>query len=610
MIFKYLCIGLFLTVIAMEAHTQPTITKIEPANWWVGMKWNTVQLMLYGKNLNGIEAKFEGDALKIKAIHTLPNPNYAFIDVEIPENTRAGNYNLWITQNGKTQKIAYPIWQRTDMKGRNQGFNPSDVVYLITPDRFANGDISNDKMGDRFNDFDASKPERRHGGDLQGIIQHLDYIKEAGFTAVWLNPVQENAGRGSYHGYAVTDLYKIDPRFGTNELYKTLVEKAHELGLKVIFDHIANHIGIEHAWMKDLPMEDWLNGTLENHITDKHYKHSTVDPYSDSNSEKLLKTFWFVDDMPDLNQQNPYLANYLIQNTLWWMEYSGLDGIREDTYPYPFQEFMTAWEQAILREYPNTNIVGEIWENQPAYIAAYQKDSYLPTHFTTNLPTVMDFPLMDAMRGYLLGEKKLEGIYHIFVQDYLYANTDNLFTFLDNHDISRGIFHAKGNTNKVKQMLTVLLTTRGIPQILYGTEINMMGGESHVELRQDFPGGFPQHTRNAFTASGRTPEENEVFLFLQKLLYFRQQHPALYKGQFIQYPLQWSSQVYKYIKRDEKNVFLVLVNGHDTVKTVELAELQPHFEGRQKGKDIFTNQEVDLKEVSIAPYGVLLIQVK
>jgi glycosidase len=580
---------LFLLVYLSLPGQDFSVEKVEPPNWWTGMKWNKVQLMLYGDQLDGLSARFEDERLRVEAVHNLPNISYAFIDIVIPEELPAGDYVLQLKRGTAQLELAYPLRDRRPAEGKYQGFDNSDAIYLITPDRFANGDPSNDQSGDRFRDFDPADPEKRHGGDLQGIIEQLDYIKDLGFTAIWLNPVLENAGPGTYHGYAATDLYHIDPRFGANEDYRRLVEEAHRRSLKVIFDHVANHIGIHHPWIADLPMDDWLNGTVAEHRQDKHYKHAIADPHADPHTEELMRTFWFVNSMPDLNQRNPYLAKYLIQNTLWWIEFSGLDGIREDTYPYPFQEFLSDWEKAVLEEYPQFNIVGEVWANEPAYISLFQKDSPLPRGFETNLPTVMDFPLMQAFRNYLQGEGTLNEVYTVFAQDFLYANSDMLLTFMDNHDTPRGIFIAgEENAAKVRQVLAMLFTTRGIPQVLYGTEINMTGGERHVDLREDFPGGFPGHQRSAFTETGRTAGEQAMFHFLKKLLHLRKEHPALYKGTFLQYPLKGNDDVYKYLKTLYGEQYLVVVNGHGEERKVDLSELQHHLKGRTVARDLLT----------------------
>lgn len=567
--------------------------RVEPPNWWVGMQWSSVQIMLYGTQLKGCSVRFTDDRLQVTAVHTLPNPSYAFVDFTIPPDLPAGDYTMIVENETGEFQFSYPIHEREREDDRHRGFSQEDVVYLITPDRFANGNRENDDLPG-LGDYDPTEAGKRHGGDLQGIIDRLDYLADLGVTALWLNPILENNGRNSYHGYAATDLYRTDPRFGTNEDYRRLVQEAHHRGLKVIFDHVNNHIGINHPWMADLPMPDWVNGSREDHLTDKHYLLSITDPYAAPNSAALQKTFWFVDDMPDLNQRNPFLANYLIQNTLWWMEYTGLDGIREDTYPYPDQEFLADWAEAILTEYPHSNIVGEIWALQPGYIAQFQKESHFRRDFDTHLPTVMDFPLSEAFRTYLRGEGRLRDIYDVLAQDFVYTDPSRLLTFLDNHDMARAAYEADGDIDKLKQALAILLTTRGIPQLLYGTEINMIGGESHVELRADFPGGFPEDERSAFTEAGRTDTENELFNFLRRLLQLRKKYPALTKGQLVHYPMNWNNNVYKYLRIDGEEQVLVLVNGHEEAVHADLSELEPLLGTQLKLTDLLEDKTFDL----------------
>lgn len=589
-----LVIGLLfvLATSACGATAQtPMVDRIDPPNWWVGMQWDTVQLMLYGADLDSLTARFAEDGPEVTAIHPAASDAYAFVDVRIPDGLAPGTYTLELSRNGRTRTVAYPIQARKPGEGRNQGFGPEDVIYLAMPDRFANGDPSNDRVEGMLDEYDPSDPGARHGGDLQGIIDHLDYLEELGVTALWLNPVLENRGPGSYHGYAATDLYRIDPRLGTNEDYRRLVEEAHRHGIKVVFDHVNNHIGVAHPWVENPPTESWLHGSPENHLSDAHYKLAVSDPHADPRSLEALKSFWFVDGMPDLDQRDPLLARYLIQNTLWWMEYTGLDGIREDTYPYPYQAFLADWAEAILAEYPATNIVGEIWDGAPAYIALFQEGSPLGRDFETNLPTVMDFPLSDAWRAYIAGTGTLQDVYRVLAQDFLYGDPSNVMTLVDNHDMPRALFVADGNTRKVKQAFTMLLTTRGIPQVLYGTEIGMVGGESHVKLREDMPGGFPGDERSVFDEAGRNPAEAEMFDHLQRLIRLRQTHPALTRGDLIHYPPTWNDDTYRYLRTTDEETILVAVNGYEDERMIDLTELAHRLPADGRFVDLMTGRE-------------------
>ena len=565
------------------------------------MPGQTVQLMLYGDGLHGLMAQFPDGGPQVMAVHTVANPRYAFVDVHLPDDLAPGTYPLTLRAKGQATTLDYPLLARADTAGRHQGFGLGDVIYLITPDRFANGNSTNDHVPNEglLDEYDPSNPGMRHGGDLQGIIDRLGYLADLGVTALWLNPVLENSGRVSYHGYAATDLYRIDPRFGTNADYQRFVAEAHRHGLKVIFDHVNNHIGVRHPWVSDPPTPTWFNDP-DNTLPPSHYKLATTDPHADPASVARLREFWFVAGMPDLNQRDPFLATYRIQNTLWWIEYAGLDGIREDTYPYPDQDFLADWAATILGAYPRFNIVGEIWEGMPSYLALYQTESYLPRDFETNLPAIMDFPLGDAFRAYLRSEKPLLEVYKILSQDFLYTDPDNLLTLFDNHDMTRGIYEAQGDTRKLKQVLAMLLTMRGIPQLLYGTEINMRGGASHVELRADMPGGFPGDTRDAFTPEGRTAEENDVFDFTRHLLHLRKQHPALTHGRTVHYPPRfireapWRLDVYTYLRTHGDDQVLMIVNGHDELRTESLDRLAHQLPSNARFTDLMTGEPVSV----------------
>ncbi len=544
------------------------IEKIEPPNWWANMKLNKIQLMIYGEGLDNVSAAFENNFIKIEKISPPQNPSYLFIDIEIPHSITPGTQRLLLKKENQTITLDYDILQREDAKGRYGGFGQEDVVYLIMPDRFVNGDPSNDVVEGFIEGVDRSNPSMRHGGDLQGVIDKLDYLADLGITAIWLNPIVENNTKVSYHGYAATDLYKIDARLGTNELFKKLVDEAHKRNIKIIYDHVANHISINHPWLNNLPTDNWLNGTAENHIVTNHRKFSLSDPYADSSVIKANVDGWFTHYMPDLNQRNPFVAAYLTQNMIWWIEYTGLDGIREDTYPYADQKFMADWAKAILDEYPSLNIVGEIWDNDPVFTAYYQHRSKVRKEFDSYLPSVMDFALYNTFYNYLKGNAGLYKFYEHFAKDFIYADPKNLMTFADNHDIERAIFSAQGNINKLKIVFTILLTTRGIPQILYATEIGMIGGKSHGELRADFPGGFPGDERNAFTKEGRDERENEIFNFLKELLNLRKEYRSLASGKMLHLsPVQ---EVYFYFKilDDEKTV--VIINNNSEERSVKL----------------------------------------
>ena len=565
---NHIKIILVFLVIAFQLYSQNLeINRIEPPNWWSNMAHNKVEFMLYGKNLQNLKVIENLSDLKSISISNSASPDYCFIEVEIPPNVKSDQYKILITNNSDTVSLTIPIYERKNCKDCYNGFDQNDIVYLITPDRFSNGDESNDYKTGFVQDYPFKSEMGRHGGDIQGIIDHLDYIKETGFTAIWINPLIENNSVMSYHGYAATDLYKIDPRFGTNELYLELVTKAHQKGLRVIFDHINNHIGINHPWVINPPFNDWFNGTKENHFITPHEKISIYSSYSSELTRDSTIEGWFVEEMPDLNQRNPFLARYLIQNMIWWIEYTGIDGIREDTYPYSDQKFLSEWNAAIFEEYPEFNITGEAWIEDPAFLSQYQKDSKLNDQINTNLPSVIDFGLYRAIRDFSSPNGSVKSLYETLAKDFLYTDPNSLLTFADNHDIERIMYAANGDTSKFKLALTFLLTTRGIPQIFYGTEIGMVGGKSHGELREEFPGGFSDHKRSAFNREGRTKLENNIYTFIKNLIHLRKEHTAFSKGSLIQFPPK--DELYVYFRIDDYEKVLVLINNKDDVKNIK-----------------------------------------
>lgn len=538
--------------------------KIEPSNWWVGMKDTQLQIMLYGHNIReaGICINYPG--VIITQISKPDSPNYLFVYLDIKE-AKAGTMPIEIHLDNNTQVIPFPLLERTMEGEKRMGFSKADVLYLLMPDRFAQGRDNNKvKMRNRYS-INRRKPSLRHGGDLEGIRQHLDYFTDLGVTALWFTPVLENDspdnnGFSTYHGYATTDYYRIDPRFGTNDDYKRLIDEAHAKGLKIVMDMIFNHCSIDHPWIKDMPAKDWFNnpewlsapktaaqttdgehsttyagGVNELYVQTNYRLTTTVDPYASERDLSTTVDGWFVPSMPDLNQRNPHLMTYLTQNSIWWIETMNIDGIRMDTYPYANAEAMAGWMQRINHEYPNFNVVGESWVTAPAFTAALQKDSRIAA-VNTHLRSVMDFSFFESI-NYAKGEETddwwngLNRIYNTFVYDYLYPNPSSVMAFIDNHDTDRFLGNSK-NIAQLKQALALLLTCNRIPQIYYGTEILMNGTKSTTDgdVRKDFPGGFPNDKRNAFTSEGRTKKENELFHWLRTLLHWRKQNEVIIKG--------------------------------------------------------------------------------
>ena len=592
-IFTFLVIICF--YVSVSFPQSLSVTKIEPSNWWVGMKWNNVQLMIYGENLSNAEVKFSDDRLRVINIQSVENSNYLFVDVFIPDDIPGGDYTLFLSDADDEIEIIYPILLREFPAESHKGFSNEDVIYLVFADRFCDGNPLNNNIGDSLDEFTSADLDGRKGGDIEGIISKLDYLKTLGVTAIWITPLLENNMWMSYHGYAATDLYKIDPRFGSNHLYNILVDEAHKRGLKIILDHVSNHIGINHSWIKSLPTEDWLNGTPENHINAHHDKMAFLDLHGDSSVVEFTTDGWFQNYMPDLNQRNLLLKKYLIQNTLWWIEYSGLDGIREDTYPYSDQQYLSDWAKAILNEYPNFNIVGEIWKGVPSIISGYQVDSPVREHsFGSNLPSVTDFALADAIRWYLNGEKSIYQVYETLAQDIVYNDPDNLVVFMDNHDIERGMFLANGNVGKFKIALNLLLFTRGIPVIFYGTEIGIEGGMKHGELRQPFPGGFSDDNRNAFTKEGRTEKGNEIYNYITELLKLRKEYPVLSRGKMQH--IYTGGDLYVIIKSNLDERAIIILNTGEKEITIQPSRIKMFLQDVKNLRNIKSGKEFQLND--------------
>ena len=516
-----------------------TIKKVAPAFWWAGMKNPQLQILLYGEHIASAEVSISSKDIMLQEVVKQENPNYLLLYMNTSE-AAPQKFEIILKQGKKQTVVPYELKQRRPSASKVEGFNSSDVLYLIMPDRFANGDASNDIVPGMLEaKVDRNDPFARHGGDLKGIENHLDYIVDLGVTSIWLNPIQENDMKeGSYHGYAITDYYQVDRRFGSNEEFRNLVEQAHGKGLKVVMDMIFNHCGDQHHLFRDMPSKDWFN--FKGKYVQTTFKTATPsDPYASDYAKKIVVDGWFSECMPDFNQRNRHVATYLIQSSIWWIEYAGINGIRQDTHPYADFEMMSNWCKAVTEEYPDFNIVGETWIGSNVLVSYWQKDSKVAAPKNSHLRTVMDFPLMDQMNNAFDEETNdwNGGLYRLFdylSQDIVYADPMNLLVFLDNHDTSR--FYrseaATQNLDRYKQALTFLLTTRGIPQIYYGTEILMAADKANGDglLRCDFPGGWQNDAQNCFNATNRTVQQNEAFSFLQKLLQWRKGNEVIAKG--------------------------------------------------------------------------------
>ncbi len=582
----------------------------EPAFWWSGMKNPELQLMVYGENIASFRPSVSYPGVKLKSSVALESPNYLLVYLDV-ENAQPGTFDITFTKDKKQIKMPYELKARKKDACKIKGFDSSDVLYLIMPDRFANGDPSNDNLVMKTTyKTDRNDPSARHGGDLDGIEKHLDYIEDLGVTAIWLNPVLENDMQGgSYHGYATTNYYRVDPRFGTNEDYVRLIDKTHAKGMRVVMDMIFNHCGSDHIWMKDVPSKDWFNN-LDKYVETSHVKEVYFDPYASEYDTKRMVDGWFVPSMPDLNQRNPHVATYLIQNSIWWIEYSGVDGIRQDTYPYADYKMMVDWCNAIYREYPDYNIVGEAWMNQTMGTAFWQKDSKLNERGNTMLKSVMDFRLMGLSHSAFFGDAGgMQALYEHLAYDYAYADIYNVLRFLDNHDTDRFLPAMPEKLDAFKQGIAFMLTIPGIPQFYYGTELLMNGtkqkGDGYIRL--DVPGGWPGDAVNQFEASGRTDIQNEAWNYMQKLLKWRKGNEVIAKGKMKHFVPQ--NGVYVYARNLNGKQVVVIMNGNAKESVLPLDRYDEILKGYTSGKDVITGKVVSLqKELTLGAKDVLVLE--
>lgn len=604
---------LLLPFLTLSLHAAIKIDRIDPAFWWTGMKNGELQIMVYGHDIANTTVSIDYPGITLTDAVKLESPNYLFLYLDIKPETQPGTFDILFTRGNEKLKYKYVLKAREKKNIGKKGFSAEDVLYLIMPDRFADGDPKTNVISSmQFPaKVDRNNPNARHGGDLQGIEQHLDYIQDLGVTAIWLNPVLENdMPGGSYHGYATTDYYKVDPRFGTNEYYKELTSKCHDRGMKVVMDMIFNHCGSEHIWFKDRPSHDWFNFP-DGYVQTSYRLTPHFDPYASQYDKDLTVKGWFVKSMPDLNQHNPHLMKYLSQNSIWWIEYSGIDGIRMDTHPYVYFDAMSKWCADVENEYPEFNIVGECWYPTEAGSAWWQADSRLHKQ-NSNLKSVMDFPLQGIVRDAFTeqtGDGGLNKIYDKIAMDFMYENPMSVLTFLDNHDTDRFLLKEPENLGFFKQAVAFLLTTRGIPQIYYGTEILMHGSKAKSDglIRLDFPGGFPGDTINDFLAKDRTPLQNEAFNFMKKILHWRQGNEAITKGDMIHF--MPTNGIYLYRRSyNDKNV-LVIMNGNDKEKKITMNRYNEILNEVHSARDVLTGKEITFEpEMTFAPRALMILE--
>lgn len=613
---KYSLLFLFLVSFLGTMVAQNRITRVEPPNWWAGMKNPNLQLLIYGNNIGNLKPSIKHKGVKIKKVNTVENSNYLFLDLVLDNNISAGDFKIVFSENGK--KVAthkYTLEKRVAGAAQRKGFDNSDVLYLITPDRYVNGDASNDNVKGLVQQMDRSDKGGRHGGDIEGIRKNLDYLGDLGFTAIWLNPVLENnMEKYSYHGYSTTDFYKVDPRFGSNESYKQLSAEAKSKGIKLIMDMIVNHCGTGHWWMNDLPSEDWIN-QWKDYTQTNHRKTLVQDPYASELDRKIFTDGWFVPTMPDLNQRNPFLGTYLTQNGIWWIEYLDLAGIRMDTYSYPDMDYMTEWNARVFEEFPNFNVVGEEWFHDQTVVSYWQAGKKNANGYTSDLKSLMDFPMQFTVTKALLAEEGwsdgLISIYETLAQDFVYANPNDLVVFPDNHDMSRIFTQLNEDYDLFKNAITFYLTTRGVPQIYYGTEILMTnpGTDDHGIIRSDFPGGWAGDTVNAFTQKGLTDQQKEAQALFKKLLNWRQKKTAIHFGKLKHFIPQ--DNVYVYFRYDDNQKLMVVLNKNTAPYKLELDRFSEILEGSSSAVDVLSGKNFLLnKSIELSPKTPLILEIK
>ena len=611
---------LFIISIAFSISTFAlNVDRVEPMFWWVGMKDPNLQLLIHGNNVSQYQVSIKYPGVKVTKVNKVENPNYLFVDLTIDsKSAKAGKFTIDLLQNGKTEgTYTYELKNRKPGSANRQGFSPADVVYLLMPDRFANGDPSNDNVDSQSEKANRTIDYGRHGGDIKGITDHLDYIKQLGATAIWSTPLLENNyNKYTYHGYAISDFYQIDPRYGSNDDYARLVDAAHQKGLKMIMDMVSNHGGIGAWWMKDLPMADWIH-QWPTFTRSNHKAITTKDIHAAKCDVKLDQEGWFDTTMPDMNQNNPYFWTYYIQNNIWWIEFAGLDGIRMDTYPYNDRDAMAKWAKAITNEYPRFNITGETWLHSSEDIAFWQKDAVNSLHYNSQLPTPMDFVMNDALavcfneQGNGWNEQGMSRLYNDISKDYLFANPNNLLIFAENHDTQRYNNTLKGDLAKYKMAMSFLMTTRGIPQIYYGTEIGMTGDKNKGDgdIRRDFPGGWAGDSINAFNPQARTSLQNSYYDFTAKLLNWRKNKEVIHSGKLIHYVPE--NDMYIYFRYNDKEKVMVVLNNNESAQTLKTDRFSEMMENYTSGKEVISGKTyTDLKSLDVPAKSAMIIELK
>ena len=599
-----------LLLICSISYSQQ-IERIEPPFWWEGFKNTSLQLLVYGENISNLDFNIKSNIVELVSVEKAENPNYIFLNLEVNDKGRSGDFDIDYGGNS----IKYNIHKKELDSDMHIGFNTSDVLCLITPDRFINGDYSNDNHPDMLEKASRG-PWGRHGGDLKGINDNLNYLIDLGYTAIWLNPILENnMVKSSYHGYSTTDYYKVDPRFGTNEEFKNLTKKADRMGVKMVMDIIPNHSGSEHWFVKDPPFSNWLN--FNNSYSQTTHRRETVqDIHASEYDKKNFVDGWFVETMPDLNQNNKFMSKYLIQNAIWWIEYSGIKGYRVDTYPYSDKDFMSDWTYEIMNEYPYFNIVGEEWSDTPIVTSYWQAGKVNHDGYVSYLPSLMDFPLQinfaEALNDEITWGNGFVKPYRTLASDFLYGDPYNLVVFPDNHDMTRFLTQVNNDLNLFKMGLVFYTTVRGIPQFYYGTEVLMNSNDnprSHDVIRSEFPGGWNDHEVSALTGKGLTNDQIEFQNFFKKLLNWRKNNKVVHQGKFLHFTPKEQEEIYSYFRILGDKMVWTIFNRKDEAQSINLDKYQEVLKGESKGYDVIYEKSIDLNKLKISPKSALIIEI-
>ena len=596
-------------------HTGDGIERVEPPFWWQGFKNSELQLLVHGENVGDLAPSIDYPGIDVARVERGDSQNYLFVYLDINASAEPGTFEIVFSAEDRSVAHPYELRERTANSSHVGSVDGSDVIYLITPDRFANGDPANDSLEDYADKLDRDDDYGRHGGDLAGIGQRLDYIRDMGFTAVWLNPVLENAmPESSYHGYAITDLYRVDPRFGSNEEYRALAERMRSMDMGLVMDMVANHIGSGHWWMEDLPADDWLN-VPEKRTKTSHARTTNQDPYASEFDKRSHADGWFSESMPDLNQRNPLLADYLVQNTIWWIEYLGLSGIRMDTHPYPDKHYMAEWSRRVSEEFPNLMLTGEEWSGNPAIVAYWQRGKTNHDGYTSYMPSMLDFPLQIALKKSLTEEvpwwdSPWTSAYEMLGNDFLYPDPDKLVIFPDNHDMSRIYTQLDEDYALYRMAIVYYLTMRGIPSLYYGTEVLMShpGTDSHGAIREEFPGGWPDSDRNAFSGEDLSDDQRDAQQFVQQLLTWRKSKPVIHTGKLMQFtPIK---NVYAYFRYDDDDTVMVIFNLGEDAASVDTARFAERLGDAKSAVDVISGKAIELDEsMELAPRSVMLLEI-